>query len=436
MSTIKSSLGLKYPTYRDAILKCSDSWLNGKREDDGAEGLWRIHDELYDLNDFIEVHPGGRQWIQVTKGTDITEAFETHHLKGIAEKLLPKYFERKAKSPRNYPWTFHENGFYRTLKRNVQSELKKIPESSVLKTKIMTDFLFLSFVLTASMAAIWNSFVFGTISGIFLSLLANAAHNFFHQKDNFRMYYFDLTTMHSRDWRISHAMSHHLYTNTVGDLEISMFEPFYNYLPGKKSKLKYLQWIIAPGIYALIFHVSFIKSLVYNLVYNNQFRWQNILPFSIFLMMTMLPGSSFEQSSWMYLWIMTTSSFFFTLVGVNAAHHHPNLFHDGDAPRPKLEMDFGLHQMDTVADKTEITGNLFLVLTNFGDHALHHLFPTIDHAKLDYLYPIFLKTCEEFGVEWKLYNQKEMTIGQFQQLVRKKNELPPKSPKILVKNET
>ena len=42
-------------------------WLAGKRLDDDAEGFWRIHDKLYDLTDFISRHPGGSEWLQLTK---------------------------------------------------------------------------------------------------------------------------------------------------------------------------------------------------------------------------------------------------------------------------------------------------------------------------------------------------------------------------------
>lgn len=81
-------------------------------------------------------------------------------------------------------------------------------------------------------------------------------------------------------------------------------------------------------------------------------------------------------------------------------------------------MDWGIFQMDAAMDRKEITGSLFLVLTNFGDHVLHHLFPTIDHGKLEYLYPVFLKTCEEFGLKWRLSSQMELTKGQYLQLAR------------------
>lgn len=63
----KSSLGIKYPSLRDHPLKIGTVWLAGKRLDDGAEGLWRIHDGLYDLSTFVDNHPGGKDWLELTK---------------------------------------------------------------------------------------------------------------------------------------------------------------------------------------------------------------------------------------------------------------------------------------------------------------------------------------------------------------------------------
>ena len=58
---------LKYPSYRDATNKSIDLWLEGKRLDDGADNLWRVHDNLYDLTDFVKQHPGGSMWLNLTK---------------------------------------------------------------------------------------------------------------------------------------------------------------------------------------------------------------------------------------------------------------------------------------------------------------------------------------------------------------------------------
>lgn len=44
-----------------------DMWLQDKQDTDGAEGLWRIENELYDFTPFINKHPGGQDWLALTK---------------------------------------------------------------------------------------------------------------------------------------------------------------------------------------------------------------------------------------------------------------------------------------------------------------------------------------------------------------------------------
>lgn len=58
---------LKYPSLREEGLRDPVQWLMGKAMDDGAEGLWRVHDKLYDLEEFVENHPGGAEWLELTK---------------------------------------------------------------------------------------------------------------------------------------------------------------------------------------------------------------------------------------------------------------------------------------------------------------------------------------------------------------------------------
>lgn len=69
-------------------------------------------------------------------------------------------------------------------------------------------------------------------------------------------------------------------------------------------------------------------------------------------------------------------------------------------------------------DRYDINSNYWLVLTNFGEHGLHHFFPTLDHAILQKIMPVFEKTAKQFGIELRLNSQIEMIKGQFQQLAR------------------
>lgn len=60
---------LKYPSLRDDSLRDPVQWLAGKAMDDGAEGLWRVHDKLYDFTSFMKRHPGGEEWLELTEVT-------------------------------------------------------------------------------------------------------------------------------------------------------------------------------------------------------------------------------------------------------------------------------------------------------------------------------------------------------------------------------
>lgn len=56
----------------------------------------------------------------------------------------------------------------------------------------------------------------------------------------------------SRDWRISHAMSHHLHTNTAQDIELAMLEPFLLYLTySKKTIFEKFASIYWPIVYSV-----------------------------------------------------------------------------------------------------------------------------------------------------------------------------------------
>lgn len=64
-------------------------------------------------------------------------------------------------------------------------------------------------------------------------------------------------------------------------------------------------------------------------------------------------------------------------------------------------LDWGIHQLDTIEQRIEYDDSLFKSITRFGDHAVHHLFPTLDHAELKYIYPILQEHCDKFEMQLK-----------------------------------
>ena len=129
--------------------------------------------------------------------------------------------------------------------------------------------------------------------------------------------------------------------------------------------------------------------------------------------------SSDDGRSSLTLWItmQVMSSCWLVLLGTFAAHHHPDIYRAGDAARGnflfhKMDrslcrmnennlllftdnpgLDWGVYQLDATRDIEGKSDFYWLKVSTFGDHQLHHLFPTIDHSKLPFLCPIFEKVC-------------------------------------------
>ncbi len=253
-----------YPELRDQqVMPKTHDWLALKRHvddlhyrkdpkqresNDENRPLWRVHDKLYDLTNFQ--HPGGQTWIQMTKDTDITELFETSHVHiEKARQLLAKYYVRDCEHPRYTAFlTFRENGFYDSLRKRAARTLdastkKEGPTywqtSNFIHDSLLVGYLILQVLLvlhggsnpgTNSWISLW---VLTLLAGIDLGLLGICAHNYFHMKDNWRMFSFDLAMVSSNEWRVTHAYSHHNFPNSVMDFEIQAFEPMLNYFPYK-----------------------------------------------------------------------------------------------------------------------------------------------------------------------------------------------------------
>ncbi|XP_037978503.2 cytochrome b5-related protein [Plutella xylostella] len=421
---------LPYPALRSAAPRSPQQWLRGKQQQDGAEGLWRVHDGLYDLSEFVGLHPGGDLWIQSTKGTDITEAFESHHLHGVAEPLLPKYFVRDAREPRNSPFTFKEDGFYKTLKLKAMQKMKEFPAGARSKSDRVTDSLLLLFLIITPITC-WSftkSFLLGAslllLNGLVMSLMTICAHNYFHRKDNWRMYIFNLSGLSYADWRVSHAMSHHLYTNTVQDIELSMLEPFLYYLPsGDKSLVNQLAAVYWPLIFPFTSVGCMVKELIAGLtnLEGKKLQLSNAIPLFVPAWMYFVGGLPLLPTVGLWISCMLVSSFFFMVFGLTAGHHGNENFFEGDIPRDTT-LDWGLHQLDAIVERVEYSGhgNHFMSLTGFGDHALHHLFPTLDHAELEFLYPTLVHHCEKYDTELRMTTFPQAVVSQAKQLARKK----------------
>lgn len=85
--------------------------------------LWTIHGQQYDLSDFVDHHPGGKESILLGRGRDCTSMFESYHPFTNAHRAVLKKYQKHNTSPciASSDW----DPFYSVLKTRVQKTLEE-----------------------------------------------------------------------------------------------------------------------------------------------------------------------------------------------------------------------------------------------------------------------------------------------------------------------
>lgn len=406
---------LPLKTRDTGLLETPAVWMRSKARDDAArlgipENLWCVHGKLYDLSKFMNRHPGGRYWLEVTRGSDITEAVETHHLNEPAvDAVLSKTFVRDAPkaaeaalAPR---FTYKKDGFYKTLKRRATEVLGKEMAGhgptgrmkAVCATLLGGWLLFFAGMCLCPGTA--TPIACALIAATFLHGLMGVGHNFFHQRDNMWMYTFDLSAFSSAAWRISHAMSHHFYSNLEMDSEVSSLEPFLYFLTNKPRN-SFLVYLTYPILLSLAGPLDFVRHFVAVALRLDRLRPEDML---VPLQAAVIVWAQGWRWGLALLLLMHMAASLLLASISFAVHRSEHAWTEGDA-EPKL--DYGEHIAASTNDHSVKCGLLrsFYCFAGLNYHVLHHLFPTVDHSRLKLLDGVFRQTMKEFNVPYRTFD--------------------------------
>ena len=113
----------------------------------------------------IDLFTGGADWILLTKGTDITESFETSHVFGVPQTMLDKFWVKKSNNPRKARFTFDENGFFKTMQRRGATILRNVGTGPTLLSTFTMDFLVVSFLIMLCMLSVYPCMSVALVTG-------------------------------------------------------------------------------------------------------------------------------------------------------------------------------------------------------------------------------------------------------------------------------
>lgn len=389
-----------FPNRKSHIIDDPILWVEDKvKVDNVVGGLWRIHGKAYDFTSFAAKHPGGKHWIELTKGLDITDLFEVHHLNiEKASAILPKYYVKDdAVSTCCYTWA--PGDFYSTLRSRLQPLIPRHgPTTQFLVICFATLALWTFFWLTAIFR---GSFLHAFAAGLMMHALMGIGHNFFHNVDNLWTNVFDFCGFSHAIWRISHAISHHTYPNTETDFEASTIEPFVNFMTNKPRN-SWLVFIYMHPFMALASTIDFFSRSI--LIFRARFplTLNHFFPIIAWLPCVLVNGVA--KGTILTLTMQGTASYL--LLALSFLVHRTKYSWTAGDPSFHNMQSFGHHIIATSADHS-LSLPLVLSLWFFGlfnNHVIHHLFPGVDQSRLRdrAVRRAFLDTVKEFKIDYSV----------------------------------
>jgi linoleoyl-CoA desaturase len=237
--------------------------------------MWNIYGKKYDLQNYINYHPGGKEILELTKNqTDITSLFETYHAfsnKDEIKKLLDKYYVcDKNKENKQYDFTSYNN---------LVDKIKiKFPTRNTIKASYKWYFFnffniifFINFfslamkpipIVSINYYNLFNRCLFSIIAGInFLSLLFNILHDGSHYAIskypiiNIKLsnIFNSISFWNHKIWFYHHVYNHHSFTGENDKFNKDTDINHYHFLDKLNYKLKIFLLLfivnIFPGVY-------------------------------------------------------------------------------------------------------------------------------------------------------------------------------------------
>lgn len=373
---------------------------------------WYIHGRLYDLEPWLDKHPGGADFLQRCRGTDCSAAFEAHHIRMPKVQAMLSRFEVTAETaPAKSPWPQFDWTQYGELRRRVSQRLEAVnwqPGPS-LRGKLLAV---LVFAINLSIPFIWAeagpwALLLAIVYAMNLIIMTGFGHVFLHLNTHWQ-YLGDLGGFSSHTWKNEHCLGHHLYTNHPQfDPDVTRLRPLIHFTPTQHTKIQHLSPFFIVPLYALAFMALRLARPFE--IRRDPHNWPVRLLWYVI-------GSFGWLILWWavgYLWVGIAleclASFLF--LSITLTNHNHTSCHT-----PFQQQDFVTHQVNTCYDFGSVHYWPSLIFNAFlGNQTLHHLFPTLDPV----YYTIVEEELKNMGYAYQRHAFWPAYWDHFQFIVRK-----------------
>ena len=378
---------------------------------------WTIYGDKYDLSDFIDKHPGGKEILIKTKDMgDVTALFESYHAFSNKESIKHQLegYKVECSSESSYDFTLYNKLSniikfqYSLLRRDIKASVTK----RLYLIMIIICYIFLTYCCLHDLH-IHMEILFGMMLGfIWVSLGFNVMHDASHYalflSTKFNNYasklWHPFGLWNHEIWFYHHVLSHHSHTNTDKDVDAHHLQPLL-----RKHKEQQQGWlplfayplvtVVAPGFY-------FGQSIGYFIipVLFGTLLWTNVkIPrnnysiFDIFLMSVRIK-LFYDMGIWSSLSHMV----------VNNLLYQANIIGDHDT----FEVSVTNHYEgnDWLRLQVQNSGNFktdspiyTYVFGGINYQIEHHLFPNMSNCFYSQISPTVQQFCKENNIPYVVH---------------------------------
>lgn len=247
-----------------------------------AGDLWRIHGRAYDLSEWLPQHPGGARLLQLTRGVDCTELFESYHAASLKETYIRTTLNRYRVGGEE-PSTPSPTPVYDDMKREVRA-YRRAHGIKATDARAFVAWYAVLFVLYVVSSCVWVQgnapYAWMAVFTVTLMLWgASVLHDGWHYSITTSVWWNECLATYAigffpvlpATWLRQHVVGHHVHTNVRGrDPDLYHHKPWWRYASRQRWNDRYRAWWV---VWPLVTTLTFVAPFVLRLGLGPTGRW-------------------------------------------------------------------------------------------------------------------------------------------------------------------